>query len=45
MQMLENNTKFDLQNVGCWIMDWINVAQDRDKWRALSNVVTNLWVP
>jgi len=45
MQRLEGNIKFDLQNVGCWIMDWINVAQGRDKWWALANVVTKLWVP
>ena len=31
----------DLQAVGCEGMDWIDVAQDRDGWRALVNVVMN----
>jgi hypothetical protein len=34
-----------LQEVGCWGMDWIELAQDRDMWQALVNVVMNLWVP
>ena len=41
----EDNVKMDLQEVGCGSMDWINVAQDRDRWQALVNVVMNLQVP
>ena len=35
----------DLQEVRRWDMDWIGLAQDRDRWRTLLNVVMNLWVP
>ena len=41
----EDNIKMDLQEVGCGGMDWISVAQDRDRWWALRNVVMNLRVP
>jgi hypothetical protein len=40
----EDNSKMDLQAMGCGSMDWIDLAQDRDRWRALVNSVMNLWV-
>jgi len=41
----EDNIKMDLHEVGCESMDWIKLAQVRDRWRALVNAVMNLWVP
>ena len=40
-----DNIRMDLQEVGCGYMEWIGLAQDRDRWRTLVNVVMNLRVP
>ena len=41
----KDNIKMDLQDVGRRGMDWIELAQDRDRWRAVINAVMNLWFP
>jgi hypothetical protein len=41
----EDNIKMDIQEVGWGDMDWIYMAQGRDRWRALVNVAMNLRVP
>jgi len=41
----EDNIKIDLQKVGWKVMDWIDLAQDRDMWWTLVNVVINFLVP
>jgi hypothetical protein len=41
----ENNIKTDLQEVGGESMEWIDVAYDRDRCRALVNAVMSIWVP
>jgi len=41
---LENNIKMDLQEVGLGCMDWIDLSQARDRWRALVKAVMNLRV-
>jgi len=40
-----DNIRMELQEVGCGYMDWIELAQDRDRWRTLVSAVMNLLVP
>ena len=45
MQRWKGNIKMELQEVGWGGMDWIDLAQDRDRWRALVSAVMNLQIP
>jgi len=42
---MEDNIRMDLTETGWEGLDWNQLAQDRDQWRALVNRVMNLWVP
>jgi hypothetical protein len=43
--MILFNIKFDLREIGWGVMEWIDLARDRDQWSALVNTVMNLRVP
>jgi hypothetical protein len=43
MRRWEDNIKMDLQSVG-WGMDWIDAAQDMDRWLVLMNATMNFWI-
>jgi hypothetical protein len=45
MRRWEDNIRTDLQEVGCGVMEWVDMAQDRDRWWAVVNAVMNLRVP
>jgi hypothetical protein len=40
-----DNIKMDLREIGWDRMDWVDLAKDRDQWRALVNTVMNRWLP
>jgi hypothetical protein len=44
-RMWVNNIEMNLRKIGCGGVDWFDLVQDRDQWRALVNTVMNLWVP
>jgi hypothetical protein len=41
----EDNIKIDFSRSRMWGMDWLHLDEDRERWWALVNVLTNLWVP
>jgi hypothetical protein len=42
---LEDNIRMDLREIGLEFVDWMHLAQDRDQWRAVLNIVMSLLVP
>jgi hypothetical protein len=43
--IFENNIKLDFQEVGCEGVDWVELAEDRERWRALGDAVETFQVP
>jgi hypothetical protein len=41
----ENNIRMDLREVGCGFVDWMELVQDRDRWRTLVSAVMNIRIP
>jgi hypothetical protein len=44
MRRWEDNIRMDLQELGCGVIDWIGLAQNRNRWRELVNAVMNIRV-
>jgi hypothetical protein len=45
IHMWVDNIKMDLRDIGCSGINWINLAEDRDQWRALVNTAIHFWAP
>jgi hypothetical protein len=45
LRLWEDNIKIDIGEIGFGDVDWIHLAQDRDMWWALVNMVMSIWVP
>ena len=41
----EDNINLDFQEVGCGVMGWIELAEDRDRWLAFVNTLVKFWIP
>jgi hypothetical protein len=42
---MEGNIRMDFREIGWELLDWFDLAQNRDKWQALVNKIMNLWIP
>jgi hypothetical protein len=44
MRSLEHNIKPDVTEIWCECIDWIHLAQDRNRWRTIVHMIMNIWV-